>query len=82
MVVFGILAVAVVCWLVLAFGLFFCWRLVDEDVNHWNWPEGREGPALWKELVAGAASLLIAGTVVAGVAALIRFVWLTLASLG
>lgn len=53
----GWIAVFAFLWLVLfVFGL-----IADEDANHWDWPDGKDGPATSVTLRIAAVTMLIAG---------------------
>ncbi|MFG1888314.1 hypothetical protein ACGFIR_10655 [Micromonospora sp. NPDC049051] len=57
-----------------AAGLCWLWLLWDEHTRHWDWPEGREGPALRVELTAGAGCLLVSGLLVLGVVRVLQLI--------
>ena len=60
------LIVAIAVFVVLWAALFFVALLVDEDVNHWNWP-GDGGPgaratalmATWTGAISGVVAALL-----------------------
>ncbi len=71
MIVAGIL-LAGLLWLGLGFALFACWAGFDEDTDHWNWPEGREGPASRTAILAASGCLILSAVITTGAAYLIR----------
>jgi hypothetical protein len=60
------LVIAIVAWAALAFVVFVCVLLVDEDVNHWNW--SGNGPSAFAYARFFLLSGFIAAIPVAGVA--------------
>jgi len=53
----GWLVAFVAAWFV----LFLIGLLADEDTNHWDWPEDREGPATIVTLRIAGVTMLMAG---------------------
>lgn len=63
-------AVAAVVWAGLAVYIFMLGLLADEDSNHWDWPEGRDGPAPSTTAKIAAVACGLAAIPVAGALAI------------
>jgi hypothetical protein len=66
--------VAAAAWLGSAFAVAMCWLWVDEDVNHWNWPAGKDGPSGAKQAAIIVGSMAIAA-IPGGLVALLASRW-------
>lgn len=62
-----------VAWLALTIGIALARFLIDEDVNHWTWPDGKNGPssaiAAWIWISSGVVAAGICGFAVWMIAA-------------